>query len=502
MSGIFNSNIKSKIINDIIKDVSNPSSNYYIGFGKTLSWPDENNPDPANSSISTSFYDVSKNLLFGKRLSMSDFAFVTTKHQWTSSTVYAQYDDTDANLYDKAFYVITSVNQVYKCLFNNYGAPSTVEPPSFATYNNRDFDTSDGYKWKYMYTVDDLHASKFITDTYIPILPENQVTVYAERGAIHVVPISNQGVNYTTGTGSIDEVINSTNFKLANSAATANTGAYNQSTMYIYENSGKGNYATVSNYVVNSSGKYVSTYTPIEGVDSTSLFVISPQVVITGDGTGAAAYSVVDANTGNVVSINMITRGINYTTANVSIVANSYFGSGATAYAIISPKDGHGANSFTELGCKTIGISATTSRNDNFPSWGQYRQVSFLYNPTASSNGTLFQDASFNQMTNFGILVPPTSPMTKGETVVGFSSGAEATVAYMNTTSLYVVYDSGNFQPYETLTSVDTGKTCIISTINNKDLIPYSAELYYYKNIQEISRTGINSEEVKLYFNL
>jgi len=85
--------------------------------------------------------------------------------------------------------------------------------------------------------------------------------------------------------------------------------------------------------------------------------------------------------------------------------------------------------------------------------------------------------------------------------VQGFTSKATATVAHMDSSKLYVLEDVGTFQPFETLTSLTTGKTCIITTINNKDLVPYSSTVYYYKNIQPISRTGVKSEDVKLYFN-
>ena len=73
----------------------------------------------------------------------------------------------------------------------------------------------------------------------------------------------------------------------------------------------------------------------------------------------------------------------------------------------------------------------------------------------------------------------------------------------MNTTSLYVIGDTGTFTPFETLTSITSGKTIIISTINSKQLVPYSPQVLYYKNIQPINRSGssINSEAVKLYFN-
>ena len=92
----------------------------------------------------------------------------------------------------------------------------------------------------------------------------------------------------------------------------------------------------------------------------------------------------------------------------------------------------------------------------------------------------------------------PTNPTISTATKTGTTT---ATVAYMNTSSMYVLNTVGTFQPYETILSNDTGKTCTITVINISDIVPYSGEIFYYKNIQPIDRTGITKEQVKLYLN-
>jgi hypothetical protein len=497
MTGIFSQDIKSKYIHNFMEDVSNTYSNYYVTFGKFFSWPDDNNPPTTNSAISSTHYEVNRNIMYGKKLDITDLAYIVKNHTWTSGNVYDFYDDTDPYLYNKEFYVVTSLFRVYKCLFNNYGAPSVVEPN--LTVNSGDFDTADGYKWKYLFTINGAERKKFNTDIYVPVVPSPVVSQFAESGALHVIPVTNSGNNYITANGYIDSVVNSYSFKISNTNASVISGAYTGSTFYVYSGGGTGSLSTVINYVVNSTGKFVFTADSINNIDSTSLYRIEPQVLISGDGYGAQAISNVDPVSGNIRSIDVIKRGLNYSYANVSIVANTFFGYGASARAIISPRNGHGSDAVTELGCDTLGISLSTDLTDNFNPWINYRQIGLVYNPIASANLTTYSNPTFNQITNFGVISAP-SLFTSGEVVQGFNSKATGTVAYMDSQNLFVLNDSGTFQPFETIISTSTGKTCVISVINNKDLVPFTSQVLYYKNIEPISREGVKTEEVKLYF--
>ena len=320
MSGIFNQNIKSKFVQNFIADVSNTASNYYMTFGKFFEWPDDNIPPVTNSSISGTHYSVNKELLFGKKVTTSDIAYIAKKKTWTANTVYDHYDDVDQYIYTRNFYVVTSLNRVYKCLFNNYGRPSTDEPT--LTITGGDFETADGYKWKYLYTINGAQANKFITTEYIPIIPSPVVIQYAENGAIHVVKVTNNGNNYTTANGYIENAISNTFFKISNTNASTLSGAYINSSFYIYTGGGSGSLSPINDYIVNTTGKFVSTTNPIPGIDSTSLYRIDPQVIIRGDGTGAAAVADVNANTGKITSVTVVNRGLNYTYADVTLTNN------------------------------------------------------------------------------------------------------------------------------------------------------------------------------------
>lgn len=90
------------------------------------------------------------------------------------------------------FYCVTDEFHVYKCLDNNYGAPSTVKPYSTT---HRLLKLSDGYTWKYMYTIPVSSRNKFMTLTDMPVTTaiKNQ---YYSRGSITSVTINEYGTEY------------------------------------------------------------------------------------------------------------------------------------------------------------------------------------------------------------------------------------------------------------------------------------------------------------------
>lgn len=500
MTGIFNQNIKNKFIEELITDAASNDSNYYITFGKFFEWPDDNNPPDPNTAIKESFYDVNREMLFGKKLdSTTNFAYIFAKKIWTSGTVYDYYSHLDKDLFSKNFYVVTSKNRVYKCLFNNYGAPSTVEPD--LTVNNGDFDTADGYKWKFMFTINSINNSRFTTDTYVPVVESNSVKQFAEQGAIHVAVVSNGGNNYSSSNGSFVTIKSNTEFIIANNASLNITGAYTNSAIYIYSGNGAGAYSLITDYVANSTGRHLTTESDLPFLDSTSLYYIAPYVRFAGDGINAKAIAHINATSSKISSIEVIDRGLNYSYANITIESNTYFGGNATAYAIISPPGGHGSDQASELGSDILGISVKTTGLDDFPQWAKYRQVALLYNPKASANLTLYQESTFNQMTNFVIATgSKTGDINAGDSLLGLGRLGTATALYSNDTHLYIKDQLGTFIPGETVQSIDTGKTVVISSINNKDLVSFTGEIFYYNNIEPINRDGIETEEVKLYF--
>lgn len=180
--------------------------NAYLTFGKVDPWPDINNPTQAVNSVDTNIR-VWKNMIGAKKIQGNDVRLAIRRFDWVSGTVYDEYDDSEANLDmndpDVKFYVVTDEWNVYKCLGNNNGAPSTEKPTSINTYIAERL--SDKYIWKFMYQLSDEEKLRFTTPNFIPVrtLTEDNgslqwhVQANAVQGSIGSIKVTNPGSGYT-----------------------------------------------------------------------------------------------------------------------------------------------------------------------------------------------------------------------------------------------------------------------------------------------------------------
>lgn len=159
--------------------------NMYMFIGKITPWfadgtetpvPDVNGTFRQNSEIWA-------NALAAKKVEITNVAHVTFRENWTTNTVYPNFSSNQTNTStfndpsSPNFFVLDENEfRVYKCLFNNYGAPSTAQPTLVGgvggdpiRVQREPFYTSDGYLWKYMYTIDPALAVSFLTDEYMPV---------------------------------------------------------------------------------------------------------------------------------------------------------------------------------------------------------------------------------------------------------------------------------------------------------------------------------------------
>ena len=176
----------------------------YLFVGKNNAWTNDNSPPTPVNSTANVEYTPWRDMYAVKRITTSDVTHAIPRYDWTSGTVYDQYDDQDTNLIESDdFYVMTEDYNVYKCLFNASGAASTTKPTGVST---SPFTAADGYIWKYMYTVTTAKALKFLTNDYIPVQTlasdggEDQwdVQTAAVDGGIHVVKVTAGGSGYAT----------------------------------------------------------------------------------------------------------------------------------------------------------------------------------------------------------------------------------------------------------------------------------------------------------------
>ena len=153
-------------------------------------------------------------LLAAKKIASSDVAFSIPRRNWTTGTTYDIYrhdygeritggttaqtaNSGVSNLHDASFYVLTAARNVYKCLDNDGNTASTVEP----THTSTPIQTlSDGYKWKYMYTLTASQQSNFLSTDFMAVATDSTVSSAAVAGAIDIIKIKSAGSGGTNGT--------------------------------------------------------------------------------------------------------------------------------------------------------------------------------------------------------------------------------------------------------------------------------------------------------------
>lgn len=182
-----------------------PNNRIFLTYGRVTPWANESAPDASNTSVASA-YEVWRNMIGGKRITGADVSHVIPRNNWRANSVFVAYDHLNTDLYNTAnpFYVVTSDYGVYKCIANNSGANSTVEPSSISP--NTVVITADGYIWKYMYTISDSELLRFTTSSYVPVKTlaaddgsdQWRVQTGAVDGAIHAIVMTNVGSDYTS----------------------------------------------------------------------------------------------------------------------------------------------------------------------------------------------------------------------------------------------------------------------------------------------------------------
>ena len=267
-------------------------------------------PNPVDAFDQENFYYDS--MLFLKKVTSNDVRRVIPRLDWQTGTIYEMYRNNysstnltpqtkSTTLYGSNYFVLNSEFNLYLCINNGSnpdnpnGQKSLFEPTHTNTVPQEAGNGSDGYLWKFLYTISPSDIVKFVTTTYIPLPKEwgdtttSNVKDAAIDGKVETVVIKNGGSGY-----SIDD-----------------------------------------NGTVSSTGTISS-------------------IPITGDGTGGTVT--ININSGVVESISGVVGGTGYTYASVRFEAGTFggktliVGTGAEFEVVIPPKGGHGADIYRELG--------------------------------------------------------------------------------------------------------------------------------------------------------
>jgi len=378
---------------------------------------------------------------------------------------------------------------------NPNGQKSLFEPIHTNTIPQEAGNGSDGYLWKYLFTISPSDIVKFVTTSYIP-LPK-------KWGDTTTATVKDAAVN-----GKIETVI--------------------------VKNGGSG-------YSIDDNGTVTSTGT-ISGIP------------ISGDGTGGSIS--VNINSGIIESVSSVIGGTDYTYASIRFEAGSFGGktlipgTDAEFEVVIPPKGGHGADIYRELGGFRVMLYSKYDNNvDHVPDYvlgNDFSRVGLVKNPLQFSGTDLLNNTTATNLSALKLKPDAASGLTTSNVTytpntlitqkVGVNSTAVGYVASWNPdTGILKYYQPVGFSTLSTYSykkldfvgmntaitggspenlvvdvdfnnresiavggkNVDLGQTFNLGKAN-PDVKKYSGEIIYIDNRAPVTRTSSQKEEVKI----
>ena len=176
--------------------------------GNTIAEGTDASPPTPNDDVTSEFYNYD-DMLGAKLIASTDVSRAIPRRNWTTGTTYDMYEHNigsgnasasgATNLFDSTYVVMNSSYAVYKVIENDGATASTVEPTSTS---NSIFSTSDGYRWKYMYSLTSAETLNFMSTDFIHCSTDSTVSAAAVDGALDTALVVAGGSSYTTSSGS------------------------------------------------------------------------------------------------------------------------------------------------------------------------------------------------------------------------------------------------------------------------------------------------------------
>lgn len=361
-------------------DSASNNSAYYVFAAKHGLNSSDLIPTPADST--TSLTQAYSDMIFGKKITDTNLSMMINRYNWESNVVFDMYEDSDTDLKTKKYYALVEEGElykVYKCLFNNNGGPSIVEP------SGTDTDILeipiDGYIWKYMYSFDLFNALRFMTDTHIPVVEDLAVKQAAIPGSIDVVKINYGGAGYNNYT--VGSFRNASDLSIGQDArqygldesAVLIDNYYKNCLIKITSGNAAGQYRTIVDYKI-LQGRRIATLDSVfsEVVSTTDTYEIYPRVYFTEVSgnvtTQCMARAIIGGTSNTVTRIEVLNPGAGYRAAKAELRPDQSVGLNTNFLAeltpIMPPPGGHGSDVKSELGGNYVGIS-TSFIGDNSP---------------------------------------------------------------------------------------------------------------------------------------
>jgi hypothetical protein len=516
MSTSLSTKMNYRNANQFVDTVVNGDANLYVYIGRPQPWDNESVPDVPDDSLSTE-YDVWHDMTAMKRVTAQDIRLGFRRIDWTINTAYDQYDDT-ANLNVLDFYVYTDEGKVYKCISNNAAAESTIKP----TQTTGTQVTSDGYKWKYMFTISDSLYRKFAVGDYLPIELDSTVITNAVVGSIDQLVLESAGTGYTpSALASSNTALPIYIYGDGNENATA--------TCTITVNSGIIQGVVVTNGGVNYSNPLESNVpVMIRQIGSTGAIetafgtattnadneIINVDIVLGGSGYASGTAIIVQSSCQGYAetnSIGVVTNveisngyaGTNFRVARATVVDASI--TPAVVRPIISPFRGHGASPERELLANYALVNLTFAYNEganDFTVQNEFRRIGLIENPYTYGTTTIASAQTLNAK-NTLIISNVSGAFSADDAIYGLTTGAKGIyVDTVDSTKLRFIKDDNTLSNNLDFTTEDirsqSGATATITEVINPEVEPYSGDILFINNTVAINRASDQLETVTL----
>jgi len=433
----------------------------YLGIGKSDVWS-LTTSDTTDTTAFTPYDNIDnvteawQNMLGLKKLLAADIAHVVPRNTWTTGVSYVAWDSDQADIFDKAFYVVTSEFKVYKCIFAP-AAASIVQPTQTNTAPTAESDT---YVWKYLYTISVADAEKFLTTSYMPV-----------------------------------KTISSVYYSQADSVAEAALS--------------EADYAQYLNQKASRNHAQAAGIERLEITNGGNTYTGNPTVTITGDGSGATVVTAdISKNASNqitAITMSQARKGTDYSVAQVTISGGG--GALATARAVISPQTGHGVDPIQELGAFYVGLNTllTGTEAGDLVVAQDFRQVSLCKKPlildgSAVATASTLRALSYLQLTGSN----PTNNFLLDAVVTG-AAGAKAFITEIDATNdrLYIHQNSKtgykDFVNGETIAGAGGGTATLHGTaLVGGEVKLNSGQMIFLENRSPINRSSNQTEDIKV----
>jgi hypothetical protein len=446
-------NLKRDFMHSLLDNLDNPDHTFYVGLGRSEPWSNISDSASSITDILTEEYKFRNACQAIHRLVAG--SMVVPRYEWKKNTIYDSFDDTKELIdYTHPHYVINNNNAVYICLRQGkddqgIGAPSTEMP----TFVNLDpFELSDGYVWKFLFTISALDATLFMTKNWMPV--KKQYSVDSNSTGIEIMQ-----------------------WNIQNAAKPG----------------------MISSFVVDSGG--IGYSNPVLNVNGT---LYPDKVDFWLDSAG------------RILKIEYAPDPLNPTTldylyglygANVSV--NDPTGSTASVRGVLSPSLGFGADARNDLTATDAMLSVRIDGEEpDFLTGQDFRQIGIIKNPMVDSNLGIPFGALTGRTLRSLSLATETVPFTTDEIIVGSTSGARAWVDYADSANIWYHQNSvtgwKSFDDGERITELANFGDGILSTPASvlPNVNPFTGEILYIENRAPIFRVPEQTEDIKIIIRL